>query len=55
MNYQAKKEETRKQAQALQVYQGAMSWGELAKQGAQLEKAAKRYGLIKEFKNEGII
>ena len=55
MNYQANKEETRRKAQALQVYQESISWGELAEQGAQLEKAAKRYGLIKEFKRECIL
>lgn len=53
--YEIKQEETRRKAQALQVYQGAISWGELAEQGAQLEKAAKRYGLLKEFKREGIL
>lgn len=55
MTYQEHKEQTRAKAQALQVYEFAQSWGELAEQGAQLEKAAKRYGLLKEFKREGII
>ena len=31
------------------------SWGEYAEQVAQLERLAKRYGLIKEFKENGII
>lgn len=55
MTYQEHKNQTRATAQALQVYQFAQSWGEIAEQSAKLEKLAKRYGLIKEFKNEGII
>ena len=53
--YEIKQEETRQKAQALQVYQGAISWGELVEQAAQLEQAAKKYGLLKEFRREGII
>lgn len=49
------KEQTRQEAQALQVYQEAISWGELAFMYNQLEKHAKRYGLVKELKREGII
>ena len=32
-----------------------ISWGEYAEQVARFEKLAKRYGLIKEFKENGII
>ena len=55
MTYQEHKEQTRAKAQALQVYQIAQSWGEIAEQGAHLEKLAKRYGLLKEFKREGVL
>ena len=53
--YQQRKEQARREAQALQVYQGAMSWGEVAQQCERLEKLARKYGLIKEFRNEGIL
>lgn len=53
--YQQRKQETRAKAQALQVYEFAQSWGEIAQQCEHLEKLAKRYGLIKEFKREGIL
>lgn len=55
MTYKEGKEQTRAKAQAIQIYQFAISWGELAEQVAELERLAKRYGLIKEFKQEGII
>ena len=55
MTYQERKEQARAYAQALQVYQYAQTWGEIATQGAKLEKLAKRYGLIKEFKENNII
>lgn len=35
--------------------QGGLSWGEYAIMGEFFEKAAKRYGLIEEFKENGII
>lgn len=53
--YQQGKEQARRTAQELQIYQFAISWGELAERGEHLQKLAKRYGLIKEFHNEGII
>lgn len=53
--YEQGKERTRAKAQALQVYELAQSWGEVAEQGEQLRKMAKRYGLIRELKNEGIL
>lgn len=55
MTYQARKESARRYAQALQVYELAQSWEEIAEQCEHLEKLAKRYGLIKEFKREGIL
>ena len=54
-NYRIKKEETRQKAQAFQVYEDAISWGEIIATVGELEKLAKRYGLIKEFKREGIL
>ena len=55
MTYKDGKENARAKAQALQVHELAQSWEEVAKEGAELERLAKRYGLIKEFKNNGII
>jgi len=55
MTYQEHKEQARAKAQALQVYELAQSWGEIAQQCEHLEKLAKRYGLLKEFRNEGIL
>ena len=55
MTYQEHKEQTRAKAQALQVYELAQSWQDIIEQGAQLEKLAKRYGLLKEFKENGVI
>lgn len=53
--YQQGKEQARRTAQELQIYCYCISWGELAERGEHLQKLAKRYGLIKEFHNEGII
>ena len=55
MTYQEHKEQARRTTQALQVYELAQSWQDIAEQGEHLEKLAKRYGLIKEFKGEGIL
>ena len=55
MTYQEHKEQARRTAQALQVYELAQSWQDIVEQGAHLEKLAKRYGLIKEFRREGIL
>ena len=55
MTYQEHKEQARAKAQALQVYELAQSWGEIAQQCERLEKLAKRYGLLKEFRREGIL
>ena len=48
-NYLYKKNQAREKAQALQVYENAICWGELVAEQSKLEKDAKRYGLIKEF------
>ncbi len=53
--YQELKEEAREKAQQWQLDESPKSWGELAEESANFERLAKRYGLIKEFKREGII
>lgn len=53
--YQERKQEAREKAQQWQQDQSPKTWGELAEEVASLERLAKRYGLIKEFKREGII
>ena len=53
--YQQGKAQAVALAQEWQQDQSPKSWGQVAEQGAHLEKLAKRYGLIKEFKREGII
>ena len=39
----------------LSLYERAISWQELAQEGARFEKLGKRYGLLKEFRESGII
>ena len=57
-SYQERKEEVRQQAID---YQNSFTegqtyfWSELAEIGAKFERLAKRYGLIREFKENGII
>lgn len=53
--YEQGKNQARQTAQEWQQDQSPKSWGEIAEQVAHLEQLARRYGLIKEFKNEGII
>lgn len=53
--YQERKQEAREKAQQWQQDQSPKTWGELAEESASLERLGKRYGLIKEFKREGII
>jgi len=55
--YQIKKYEIRQQAIEWQnnFKNHNYSWGELAEWGDYFTKQAKRYGLIKEFKENGII
>lgn len=55
--YAEYKAETRQAAIDWQASAGTvpLSWGELASIGAEFERLARRYGLIKEFKDNGII
>ncbi len=57
MTYQERKEAARQAAQEWQAgfADGAHSWEELANAGAYFEKLARRYGLVREFKENGII
>lgn len=55
--YQENKEKAREKAIEWQrdFENHNYSWGELAYYGAYFEKLAKRYGLVEEFKENGII
>ena len=57
--YKDRKAEAREEAKEWQRQFSDMifniNWGEYAEQVAHFEKLAKRYGLIKEFKENGII
>lgn len=53
--YEKGKARAREEAQNWQLDDSPKSWGEIAEMVAHLEALAKRYGLVKEFKNEGII
>ena len=55
--YQKNKARARHTAQAWQaaMNENTPTWGELAESTAYFEKIGKRYGLIKEFKENGII
>lgn len=53
--YQQHKAEAIEKAQQWQLDDSPKSWGEIAKETANLERLAKRYGLVREFKREGII
>lgn len=55
--YQKNKARARHTAQAWQAAtaETALSWEEIAESQAYFEKIGKRYGLIKEFKENGII
>lgn len=57
MTYQEKKEQIRAEAIEWQTMSGevATSWEEIAERCAYFYTNAKRYGLIKEFKREGIL
>ena len=39
----------------ISLYDRAVSWQEEAQEGARFEKLGKRYGLLKEFRENGII
>lgn len=56
-NYQTKKEEARRAAIAFQIYASAAaySWGELAEIQEYFEKIARRFGLVREFRENAII
>jgi hypothetical protein len=56
-NYKENKEKAREKAIEWQrdFKNHNYSWGELAYYGAYFEKLAKRYGLVEEFKENGII
>lgn len=55
--YQERKEAAREQAIEFQLTfnERAYSWGELATLTGYFEKMGKRYGLLKEFRENGII
>jgi ribosomal protein S6 len=53
--YQETKERIIAKAQEWQREQRAFSWGEVAEIQSHFEKMARRYGLIREFKENGII
>lgn len=53
--YTKRKEEVREMAIDFQNYDGPMSYYELMENQYKFEKLAKRYGLIREFKENGII
>ena len=55
MTYQEHKNKLRKYVMRAEVYQQAITWSELASMYVYIEKQAKRYGLIKELKSEGIL
>lgn len=58
-NYQTKKEQARQKTIDWQIEisasQTPQTWGKLCQEQIELEKLAKRYGLTKEFKENGII
>lgn len=56
-NYRAAKEKTRQEAIDWQDYfrETSMSWGELAYWQKYFETIGKRYGLLTEFRENGII
>lgn len=55
--YEKGKQRAREKAQRIQIYNAEtrQSWQQVADTCADFEKLGKRYGLIKEFKNEGIL
>lgn len=57
MTYQERKEQARRDAQEWQLMSGevASSWFEIFQRIRHFQKLARRYGLIKEFKREGIL
>ena len=57
MTYNEGKEKARGMAQEIQCdfYDLSISWNEVCDICAKLEKLAKRYGLVREFKENGLI
>ena len=57
MTYQEHKEQARQQAKDWQLWESeqSLSYGELAYYSSHFKKLGKRYGLLKEFRNEGIL
>ena len=55
MNYYQGKGQARGLAIIHQKDQTPKTWGQIAQEKSKLTKLAKRYGLIKEFKENGII
>lgn len=55
--YEKGKQRAREKARQIQIYNAEtrQSWQQVADTGADFEKLAKRYGLIKEFRENGII
>lgn len=53
--YQEQREELRQEAQEWQNAGAPISWLELAQKQKYFYNIAEKYGLIKEFKNEGIL
>ena len=56
-DYQSKKAQAQQKAIDYQLYASGnnLSYAEIAEQGEYFYKLAKRYGLVKEFKENGII
>ena len=53
--YEKQKQAARIKAQEWQQDTSPKSWGEIAQAVAEFERIAKRWGLVCEFKREGII
>lgn len=53
--YQQQKARAQQLAREWQQDETPKSWGQVAEESATLEKLGKRYGLIKEFRENGII
>lgn len=54
-NYQASKERARAIAIEYQAIDAPMSWGEIAELSDYLERLGRRFGLLREFRNNGVI
>ena len=54
IQYEKQKQAARIKAQEWQQDTSPKSWGEIAQAVAEFERIAKRWGLVQEFKREGI-